>query len=345
MAKTGYVVSPSTIRDMERLKPIYKLPKKWQDRQQNRSKHRSAIEALAEALDVTPGYLLAGYDEKILRASCFWPVIEAGGITLQDSPDVVRRPSSFRNFLIDLPNTEKDLLDLPWHTYLNENAFALIFRLEKVFDRLEMLLVNEPPLIFWDDDDVAEWTSNMSLTEDDAAVFHSEFAQYREHFRNLALSGHKRYRVVLNRHTFMLWLRRKPVEGALRQIEMIQRFIRMPTFSLVLLNAEGRIDEAEVISCFERIPDSYDGTLAVQIEQTPPDGERIEYSVTPKPRGTSLTKKQRQRIDHAWERAVDDMAREAGRTATGVKTADATNYVLNLLRGELSGQSRAGGRL
>jgi transcriptional regulator with XRE-family HTH domain len=336
--ETGYSVSESTLRDMESLRVPYKPPKKWQRRSKYDGPYGSAIEAIAKVVGVDVGYLLNGFDQEDLKGSCFWQFIEDGKIRLRDTVDDDDRLLSFREFLHTLPDSEAELLGLPWHNFLNERAFALIFRLEKMFDCLEMLLVNEPPLIFWDDEDVEEWMKSMALAADDVQAFRDEFSRYREHFRRLAKSESKYYKVVVNLDSFRAWLKRKDPKRAVEQLELMRQFNEIRTFSLAFLNGGERLEEAEVISALVVIPPTYERTLAVQIEQSPPHGGLTEYFATPKPRNNRIIKKQRERIDYAWDCAIVEMFADAQAALVPVKTwRDATDFVLRRAKEEIAG--------
>lgn len=122
---------------------------------------------------------------------------------------------------------------MPLSSFRNERAFATIFRIERIFSGFEMLVVNEPPLIIWDDEDVDLWVGNMELNWEDAAVFKAEFNAYRNHFRQLARTDKKRYRAVLNRATFVKWLKRKSKTTRQQQLDLMEEFLKLPSFELV----------------------------------------------------------------------------------------------------------------
>lgn len=335
--KTRYPISVSTIRDMENPLLPYRLPRRWQ---RKAGGHSSAIEAVAEALDVPVGYFLAGFDTAALQRSCFWQLIESGKMQLQHTAEGSEAlAASFSTFLSQLPDSEAALLKLPLDSYLNERAFAVIFRLEKVFNRLEMLLVNDPPLIFWDDDDVQNWMRNMSLQGEDAERFKEEFTAYRNHFRHLALTSRKRYKIVLNTYTFRRWLERKKRGAAIEQLTAMQRFNEIDTFALTLLESGSSIEEAEVISKHMEVPPSYTDTLAAQIVQTPPNEHPTEYSVTPLPTRMKMIKRQRERIDQAWKQAVQQSLREAPQSYSGLQGyRKATHHRLEMLKRGIEGR-------
>lgn len=251
--------------------------------------------------------------------------------------------TSFADFVAGLPNNADELFRLPLHTYRNELAFAAIFRIERVFSGLEMLVVNEPPLIFWDDEDVDAWVANMELNEADANAFRYEFQQYRDHFRQLAQERKKRYRVVLNRATFSQWLKRKPVAQRKEQLALIEQFLRLPNFELVFLKPaeHGRhrtnsMPEKEVPSKHHALPESLEDTIAIQISQTPPDHKPVEYCLTPLHSRGYLLQEEKSHIDLARAKAIEQAEEELHRSP--IKDADisaATLQILSKIRREV----------
>ena len=137
-------MSRETLRDMEGGgSKHYRLPSRLS------GKGLSPVEAVALGLSVPLGYLLGGFSEAELKTSCFWERIESGKIALLHNLESLEAGGGLADFVAGLPNTEEELFKLPLHTYRNERAFAVIFRVERLYSGLEMLIVNEPPLVFW----------------------------------------------------------------------------------------------------------------------------------------------------------------------------------------------------
>lgn len=294
-------MSPSTLAKMEQ-KGTYRLP-------QRTLRSGTRLEAVARALSVPLGYLLAGFPEAEVRRSVFGPRVARGEIQLQDQLD--DRGQSFADFLKTLPTDEHKLLEQPFYSFRNAHAFAIIFRLERIFSGREELIVNDPPLIFWDDDDVTLWIRNMGLSEHDGRDFRKEFQNYQEYFRTLARKGKKSYRVVLNAQTFQHFLERKTAAAKRRLLDLLIEFVGVPTFHLVLLNppagpmiGDGRMDELEIICKTSEIPPSLEGTLSVVIKQTPVDVQPTEYFVAPSSLSNYLLQRERRVIESAWQAAL-----------------------------------------
>src|SRR5439155_13825710 len=119
---------------------------------------------------------------------------------------------------------------------------------------LEMLVGDEPPFLFLDEEDLDRWIEGMDLSAADAATFRQLFADYQAHFRDLALRGRKRYQVVLNKQTFAAFLSRKTPR---RAAELVDRMIAMlsqaPLFQMLLVDYPRPPDELEIISAHNQI--------------------------------------------------------------------------------------------
>jgi transcriptional regulator with XRE-family HTH domain len=310
-------VSLSTLREME--SDHYRLPKR------RLSGGRLPIEIVADVLGVPLGYLLGGFDPAEVDASCFGPQVRGGQIQITHTlTSNSGQPATFAEFLDHLPHEEEKLRALPLHSYVNERAFAVIFRFEELYCGNETLLVNEPPLMFWDDEDVSAWIAAMTLTPDDAAAFRSRFEAYRYHFLSLAATGAKHYKVVLNLPTFQQWLKRKTPPRRKLQLETLSAALDWPDFQLSLLRPDGsaastlwyvdgdRLEEGEVISKHQIIPDSLEGTLPIQVLQSRPDVTPVEYFVAPILSSRIYLQREKARIDAAFAAGLAQIAADAG---------------------------------
>ena len=342
----GTPISLSIIRDMEKQgERRYRLPKR-------RSNSPNPIVALAEALDVELGYLLGGFSREELEASSFGQLYRDRKISLTDSL-APKDKEPFADFLASLPTKESEILSLPLSSFRNERAFAIIHRIERIYAGLEMLIINDPPLIFWDDDDVRGWGDKMGLKQGDATDFHAEFRRYRQHFRSLAKNGKKAYKIVLNQATFCRFLYHKSPDNRAKQIADIIDFLSFPNFNLVLLKHKeipsyalrsDEMDEAEVISKHLRIPTSLEGTLSMQILQTPVYGDTpVEYFVTPAPPNRFLLQKEKARIEEAWARALDQYETDyqkligAGKELNEKSQKEITRTILHKIKHDMRG--------
>lgn len=342
----GTPISLSIIRDMEKQgEHCYRLPRR-------RSNSPNPIVALAEALDVELGYLLGGFSRAELEASSFGQLYKDGKITITHSL-APKNKEPFADFLASLPTKESELLSLPLSSFRNERAFAIIHRIERIYAGLEMLIVNDPPLIFWDDDDMQGWGDKMGLKPGDATDFRAEFRRYREHFRALARHGKKTYKIVLNQATFCRFLIHKSPDNRAKQLDDISDFLGLPNFNLVLLKPEeirsyaqrsDEMDEAEVISKHLRVPTSLEGTLSMQILQTPVYGDTpVEYFVTPAPPNRFLLQKEKARIEEAWARALDQYETDhqrligAGKELNEKSQKEITRTILRAIKRDLRG--------
>lgn len=334
-------VSISTLIKMEKVgRDSYKLPKRP-------GKSPSLIEMVADTLSVDIGYLLAGFPRREIENSIFGARLEMGEILLvHDLAPRDREP--FTDFLKSLPTKEADLLSLKLHSYRNERAFAVISRLERIYSGFEMLVVNEPPLMFWDDEDVLFWARNMELDKRDSADLINEFASYRQYFQPRAKNNSKIYKVVLKLQTFRRFLEHKSPENITKQINKMIEFLDYESFNMVLLEPElsqtlrqrdNELDEYEIISKHKIIPSSLEDSLSVQIQQTPPDHKPVEYFVRPFHPSIYFLSLDKTRIDNLWAKALDQYRRSLHpqEQLTAEKLRKTSKTILEQLRDEFIG--------
>ena len=313
-------VSESTIKKMERKGQLgYRLSaRKW-------GKGPSALELVADALGVPLGYFLAAFPREQIMVSQYGQAVRAGQIQLVSVLRDDVNPESLLAFLDKLPETELELFELPLHSYKNQLAFAVIFRIERLYSGLEMLIVNEPPLIFWDSEDIDLWIENMGLSPNDRITFRREFDNYRTYFRKLVQEGKKRYKVVINIPTLQRFLNRKSPASRRSMIADLCAFVKRPTFDLALHNpiadfstrtmstAESiEAHECEVLCKMQTIPASLEGTVSIQIMQTPPHLKPVGYFVSPAPRDMVLVQREIGRIQLSWAAALDQYRQALG---------------------------------
>jgi transcriptional regulator with XRE-family HTH domain len=299
-------VSVDFVRKLERTRPPYALPR--------RVKTGSfAIESVAKALDVPlEALLLECFSDQELRESCFVYVPERRSRTLANS--AVVRGRSFRTFAKSLPTELDELLELPGLLRLrNAEAFAYIFALERKFDSLEMLIVDEPPIIFLDDEDIRQWAAGMRLDSDDRDAFTELVRDYQSHFRHLASTGHKRYQIVLNKRRFVRFLRTKDPSLAAKVIDDIVGMLRSaPLFELVIVDNPHPPPELEVISRHQIIPTSLDETLSVVIRETSMSASKVEFTLIPMPQTLSSVQQDIGQIEQQWSLALDQYRAQQG---------------------------------
>jgi hypothetical protein len=297
---------------MESRRTPYRLPTRLSTR-------GLAIETVARALNVELDELLDCFSDDELARSCFahrrattTPRL-AGG-------------QGFAAFVASLPTAAEDLLRVPGAAHLqNTEAFAYLFALEREYAGLEMLVADEPPLLFLDDEDRSRWTDGMDLAPEDASTFRDLFADYQAHFRALALSGRKRYQVVLNRQTFAAFLSNKtPAKAAALVDDMISVLHAAPLFQLLLVDYPRAPEELEIISRHTTIPPDFAGTLSVVIRQTSRSSAMVEYSLIPMPQTYMSLHRDIAEANRAWSIGLDQYE-SRHRLAGGSDWARASN--------------------
>lgn len=340
-AMPGKGVSSSTIKSMEI--GGYKLPRrKW-------GGGPSALDIVATALSVPVGYFLAAFSEDEIAASQYGHAVRTGRIALVPIlRDQNEQPNSLRAFMDRLPKTEHELFELPLHSYKNQFAVAVIFQIERLYPGLEMLIVNEPPFIFWDDEDVAQWAENMNVGQNDRATFREEFKNYKKYFRDLVDKKKKSYKVVVNMPTLKRFLSRKTMVARLAVIDDMCSLVKRSNFNLVLhapdgISFVGSLDptgvfeahECEVLCKTQTIPASLEGTVSIQIMASPPHQKPVGYFVGPAPIDMILIQREVGRIDNAWASSLDQYRQALNKRSSPVsQLSDAVvrNHTVSLLK-------------
>jgi len=309
-----------------RLKP-YRLPTRL-------SSKGLAIETVARALNVDLDELLGCFTAEELARSCF----AHRPVSRQLCP---AGQASFAAFVAGLPSVAAELLRVPGAAHLqNAQAFAYLFALEREYPGLEMLVADEPPLLFLDEEDRERWTDGMNLAPDDGETFRQLFADYQAHFRALALGGRKRYQVVLNRQTFAAFLANKtPHRAATLVDDMIAVLHDAPLFQLLLVDYPRAPAELEIISRHTSIPPDFADTLSVVIRQTSRNSATVEYSLIPMPQTYMSLHRDIAEVNRAWSIGLDQYEsrhRLAGGSNWAASSNDTTAQLLKEVLTSLS---------
>lgn len=288
-------VSVAMIALMESRSTPYRLPTRMSTR-------GLAIVAVARALNVGVEELLECFSDEELRQSCFASVAAA-----TSTPTVAEQAGTLAAFIDALPTSAAELLQVPGVAHLtNEQAFAYLFALERQYAGLEMLVGDEPPLIFVDDEDLERWIDGMGLNDADGATFRRLFAAYQSHFRELALRGRKRYQVALNKQTFAAFLSRKSPRRAAELVDsMIAMLHEAPFFQVVLVDYPRPPEELEIISRNGQIPPDFSDTLSVVIRQTSRHSTPVEYSLIPMPQTYMSLNRDIAEANRCWSIGLD----------------------------------------
>lgn len=308
------------------------------------------LEKVADALEVPIGYLLAGSDESALRKSIFWAAIESGAIKLQDELRPGGPPEgTLADFYSRLPEAWGALMQLPLHSYKNQFAFAIVDRVERIFNGCEHLVVNEPPYIFWQQDDAKRWASSMLLDKEQSSELEHRFQAYQSHFRDRAISGKKHYSVTINWRGYIRFLRAKRTQESRESTNhLLSTLNSLSNFEIVFWDAERQqgeelfslneftprdIQEHEVVGLAQELPRDLANTVAVQILQTPRHIDTGCYLVAPMPTDPRLVQAEISRIDEARSEAVVQYRKHAASTEAEFSSIECTTDKLIKLAG------------
>jgi hypothetical protein len=314
-------VSVAMIAVMESRTAPYRLPTRMSTR-------GLAIVAVARALNVALEELLECFSADELRRSCFAHMVAAS------APPPPGGSGSLAAFIGALPSSAEALLRFPGAAHLkNEEAFAYLFALEREYGGLEMLVGDEPPFLFVDDEDLDRWIGGMGLDEADSQTFRRLFAEYQAHFLDLALRGKKRYQVALNKQTFAAFLSRKSPK---RAAELVDRMISMlheaPLFQLLLVDYPRPPDELEIISRHNQIPTDFADTLSVVIRQTSRHSTPVEYSLIPMPQTYMSLQRDIAEAIRCWSIGLDQYESRARLTGAREWTGASNDTTAQLLK-------------
>jgi hypothetical protein len=196
-----------------------------------------------------------------------------------------------------------------------------------------MLVADEPPFIFLDDEDLDRWIAGMALQPADADTFRRLFADYQAHFRRLALRGRKRYQIALNRQTFAAFLSHKTPK---RAAELVDRMIRMleeaPLLQMLVVDYARPLQELEIISKHNQIPPDFADTLSAVIRQTSRTSATVEYSLIPMPQTYLSLSRDIAEANRAWSIGLDQYESRHRLTGVGEWTGAANETTTQLLK-------------
>lgn len=129
----------------------------------------------------------------------------------------------------------------------------------------------------------------------------------------------------MNLPTLRRFLNRKKSNDREALIADMCRFLKRPTFNLVIhrpagmsatqaldLNECEEAHECEVLCRTQTIPPSLEGTVSIQILQTPPLRNPVGYFISPAPRDMVIMQREINRIDNAWASALDQYREALG---------------------------------
>lgn len=335
----GACVSLSTLKNMENKARRYELPRKKPS-----SFRPSALELVASALDVPLGYLLRGFAENEIERSHYGAAVRSGRIELFEELRPAQSPEErLTMFIATLPTTEEGIFSLPLYSFQNERALTAVFAIERIYRGFEMLIINEPPFVLWDDQDITGWSDSMGLDGEDHDVFVAEFCSYKRYFRNLIVAGKKNYKVVVNYPRLKRFLARKSSTTRAAWIDDTAWLLGHPNFNLIIHRpaqphgdyvSDDGVHECEVLCKTQDIPITLEGMVACQILQTPPHIKPTSYIVSPAPRDVVMVQREMNRVDTAWAEALSqyqtDLALAPDDPPLGRQIIDA--HTIELLR-------------
>jgi transcriptional regulator with XRE-family HTH domain len=154
---------------------------------------------------------------------------------------------SLSEYVASLPKTRQELLREAG--MLNARAMAFLVALERIFDKFEFLVTNQPPFVlFADDEYVTRGSSSTELAAHDRQTYHDFIFRHRDTMRRKVTSGEKHYRIVLDKGPLIAFLAARTRERAQLIISDMHEFLRYECFDLVVVENPEPTDEFEVLA-------------------------------------------------------------------------------------------------
>jgi CHAT domain-containing protein len=145
-----------------------------------------------------------------------------------------------------LPIYEPQLTSGP---YINDTGFSYVFDIEREYNRLELLLVNDLPWILWREEDVMEWVNRIPVTEGRRNKMVMRLIEYRRYFNQLILAGQKTFKGIVNLKTLRSYLKQKSKDALGALLQDIDKLNTLDNFSLLFYEGgEDELEEIEIVS-------------------------------------------------------------------------------------------------
>jgi len=163
-------------------------------------------------------------------------------------------------------------------SFLNEYAVYEIMRLEMEYDGLEMLTVNDPHWIFWNQTIIDRWVNNLTESEMEREKLLRSFDDYKKYFRKLALDGKKTFKIILNLKTFRKYLLSLSEKEVQETVFDIMAFLELENFmQLFYLGQEEEIEEYEIVSKNQDENENVNDNICVVIKESRIDRSKPYY--------------------------------------------------------------------
>lgn len=133
--------------------------------------------------------------------------------------------------------------------YINDVGFLYVVEIEREFQRLEMLLANDLPWIFWRDRDFMNWVNRIPVPENRRTKMLLTLLDYKRYFRQLVTSGQKTLKAIVNLKTLRSYLLQTPPELIIEFLAEAAELLRLPNVLLLCYEGEeNEIEEIEIVS-------------------------------------------------------------------------------------------------
>lgn len=187
------------------------------------------------------------FSSEELAASSYKRCLAAAAPPARQPNDASAQVPSLQEYIDQVPTTKASLLGQA--AMLNAQAMAFLISLERVFDKFEFLVTNQPPFVlFADDEYITQGSSSTELDPVDRTTYHQMIFAHRERMRLKVRNGEKHYKVVLHKDPLIEFLAHRSRDRAVRIVADVRHFLRFKCFDMVILDQSQESDEFEVLA-------------------------------------------------------------------------------------------------
>lgn len=230
-----------------------------------------------------------------------------GAASAAKAPATRTRPGSLQEYIDQLPATKASLLEQA--AILNAHAMAFLISLERIFDRFEFLVTNQPPFVlFADQTYVTEGSSSTELGQEDRQTYHHMIFSHQRDMRARVRDGRKHYKVVLHQDPLIEFLAHRSFGRAQRIVADMQSFLRFPSFDMVILDQTESSDEFEILVGHYPYSHVVSGDAVSVRHRRVGIGNTALYQLSLIGLDDQLVAEDHARADAMWRRALADVA-------------------------------------
>lgn len=248
------------------------------------------------------------------------------------TPDTKDLPP-LQQYIDRLPTTKEALIRQAG--MLNAQAMAFLIALERMFNKFEFLVTNQPPFVlFADHKYVTEGSSSTELLPADRAVYHQMIFAHQSEMREMVKQGRKNYRIVLHNEPLIEFLAHRSTDRAERIVEDVQQLLRYRGLDMVIVDQYSESDEFEVLAGHYPYSRTIDGDAISVRHRRVGIGNTVLYQLSLIGMDDQLVAEDHARADAMWKAGLAELDRlpeEYGEYRIGVYAERRKRIVARLL--------------